>query len=141
MIDYDKFQKSLKHLETQNEHYKTMDENLPEWLKEAVPKSINNILDIEPEDQKILLELLNQYLPTTEVWLYGSRIKGTARPYSDLDMVVFTQNNQQMFVFDLKEAFEDSDLPFRVDLFTWDDVPESFHKNIKAEHIIFKIGE
>jgi len=40
MIDYDKFQKALKHLETQNKHYKTMDENLPEWLKEAVPESI-----------------------------------------------------------------------------------------------------
>lgn len=40
MIDYDKFQKSLKNLETQYQHYETMDESLPEWVKEAVPESI-----------------------------------------------------------------------------------------------------
>ena len=40
MIEYDKFQKSLKHLEVQYQHYTTMDENLPEWIKEAIPESI-----------------------------------------------------------------------------------------------------
>ena len=40
MIEYDKFQKSLKHLEIQYQHYTTMDEDLPEWVKEAVPESI-----------------------------------------------------------------------------------------------------
>ena len=99
--------------------------------------AVKNTIDISDEDQKILASLLEQYLPNTEVWLYGSRIKGTARPSSDLDMVIFTQDEQQTQFFDLREAFEESDLPFCVDLFTWDDVPESFHNNIKAEHIIF----
>ena len=40
MIEYDKFQKSLKHLETQHQHYLTMDDSLPDWVKEAVPESI-----------------------------------------------------------------------------------------------------
>jgi type I restriction enzyme S subunit len=98
--------------------------------------ALKNTLDIDNEDQIILIELLNQYLPNTEVWLYGSRIKSTSRHNSDLDMVVFTDDNQTMAVFDLKEAFDESDLPFRVDLFTWDDLPESFHENIKREHFV-----
>jgi len=98
--------------------------------------ALKNTLAIDDEDQIILIELLNQYLPNTEIWLYGSRIKGTSRHNSDLDMVVFTDDNQTMAVFDLKEAFDESDLPFRVDLFTWDDLPESFYENIKSQHIV-----
>ncbi len=40
MIEYDKFQKSLKHLEIMYENYKDMDDSLADWLKEAVPESI-----------------------------------------------------------------------------------------------------
>ncbi len=98
--------------------------------------ALKNTLDIDDEDQTILIDLLNQYLPNTEIWLYGSRIKGTSRHNSDLDMVVFTEDNQAMAVFYLKEAFDESDLPFRVDLFTWNNVPKSFHENIKAQHIV-----
>jgi nucleotidyltransferase substrate binding protein (TIGR01987 family) len=40
MIEYDKFQKSLKHLEIMYEYYKVMDNSVPDLLKEAVPESI-----------------------------------------------------------------------------------------------------
>ena len=41
-------------------------------------------------------------------------------------------------VFELKEAFEESDLPFRVDFFVWDEVPEKFHKNIRSEYFLLQ---
>ncbi|WP_321530049.1 nucleotidyltransferase substrate binding protein [uncultured Desulfuromonas sp.] len=40
MIEYDKFQKSLKHLEVQYENYSTIDKNLPELIQEAVAESV-----------------------------------------------------------------------------------------------------
>lgn len=40
MIEYDKFQKSLKHLELQFENYSTMEEGLPELIQEAVAESV-----------------------------------------------------------------------------------------------------
>lgn len=40
MIEYDKFQKSLKHLKMQFENYSSMDENLPELMQEAVAESV-----------------------------------------------------------------------------------------------------
>ncbi len=40
MIEYDNFQKALKNLESQNKHHKTLDESLPEWMKEAVAESV-----------------------------------------------------------------------------------------------------
>ncbi|MDX9973314.1 MAG: nucleotidyltransferase substrate binding protein [FCB group bacterium] len=40
MIDYDTFQKALKHLELQYENFRTLDTGLPELLREAVKESV-----------------------------------------------------------------------------------------------------
>ncbi|GHU15357.1 hypothetical protein FACS1894163_01780 [Spirochaetia bacterium] len=40
----------------------------------------------------------------------------------------------------LKEAFEESNLPFRVDLLEWDGIPERFRENIKAEYVVISGG-
>ncbi len=97
-------------------------------------------LDLSPESKTTVKQLLNQYLPDTEVWAYGSRVKGTANTYSDLDLVAFTTAEQKTAFYNLKEAFEESNLPFRVDLFSWDEIPEQFHNNIKKEKIILSGG-
>ena len=52
-------------------------------------------------------------------------------------MVVFATPEQNRRVSHLREAFEESNLPFRVDLFVWDDVPEQFRKQIKRDHVVF----
>lgn len=92
-------------------------------------------IDLTPAHRELVLKLIERHLPNTTVWVYGSRAKGTARRYSDLDMVVFSTPEQKHEVYELREAFEESDLPFRVDLFAWDQVPESFKENIEAERI------
>ena len=98
---------------------------------------IDPAIDITTEQRKTVLSLLEKHLPNTTVWVYGSRVKWTAHPQSDLDMVVFATPEQNSQVFDLREALEESNLPFRVDLFVWDDVPERFRKHIKQDYVVF----
>ena len=86
-------------------------------------------IDITAEQRKTVLVLLARHLPNTRAWVYGSRVKWTARPESDLDLVVFAKPEQERRVADLREAFEESNLPFRVDLFVWDAVPDQFRKH------------
>ncbi len=95
-------------------------------------------LVLTPEQQSSVKALLKRYLPGTEVWAYGSRAKGTAKPWSDLDLVVFAEPEQKNAVAELREAFDESDLPFRVDLFIWNDIPDSFKDNIKKERVILQ---
>ena len=102
---------------------------------------VNQPIDITSEERRIVLELLEQYLPNTAAWVYGSRVKWTSQPQSDLDLVVFATPEQNGRVGALREAFEESNLPFRVDLFVWDEVPESFRKQIEAEHVVLVEGE
>ena len=96
---------------------------------------MTNKLDISTGAFNILSDLLNKHLPNTEVWAYGSRVKGKARRASDLDLVAFTTPRQRPQVYDLKEAFEESILPFRVDLMIWDELPKSFQDEIKLNHL------
>ncbi len=97
---------------------------------------LNQAIDITAERRKIVLALLGKYLPNTTAWVYGSRVKWTARPQSDLDLVMFATPEQRVRVGELREAFEESNLPFRVDLFVWDEVPELFRKQIEADHVV-----
>ena len=84
---------------------------------------MNDAIDINTSQRKSILEMLKKYLPNTLVWAYGSRVQWTSRPEADLDVVVFSSPDQTRRVSDLKEAFEDSNLPFRVDIFEWDKIP------------------
>ncbi|MFQ5499856.1 MAG: restriction endonuclease subunit S [Candidatus Zixiibacteriota bacterium] len=99
---------------------------------------MTDAVDITTSQRKTILGLLKRYLPNVKVWAYGSRVKWRSRPESDLDMVVFTSPDQKREVSDLKEALEESNLPFRVDVFIWDEVPEGFRKNIDAEHVVLQ---
>lgn len=95
-------------------------------------------IELSADQFKTVKQLIEQYLPNTEVWAYGSRVKNKASTYSDLDLVAFTTEQQKLALFNLKQAFEDSSLPFRVDIFAWDELPDSFQENIKTEHILFQ---
>ena len=97
---------------------------------------VDGSIDITAEERRIILGLLDQHLPATAAWAYGSRVKWTSRPQSDLDIVVFATPEQRRRVGALREAFEESDLPFRVDLFVWDAIPETFKPQIESEHVV-----
>ena len=97
---------------------------------------MNGEVTIEPKDRDILLAMLARFLPGVEVWAHGSRVKGHARPASDLDLVAFTVDEQGSQVTALREALDESSLPFRVDLAVWDEIPERFRRNIEEEHSV-----
>ena len=98
-------------------------------------------IDLTADQRRTVLGLLNRHLPNTTVWAYGSRVKWTSHPASDLDLVAFAKPEQGPRLAELREAFDDSFLPFRVDLFVWDDVPKDFRKRIEADHMVLARGE
>ena len=101
---------------------------------------VDQAIDLTAADRKTVLALLQRHLPGTAAWVYGSRVKWTSRPQSDLDLVVFATPEQQREVGDLREAFEESNLPFRVDLFVWGEVPAEFQGQIRTKHIVLTAG-
>ncbi|MEO5363414.1 MAG: nucleotidyltransferase domain-containing protein [Magnetococcus sp. DMHC-8] len=98
-------------------------------------------MNITPDQREILIAMLRQFIPGVAVWAYGSRVKGTARPYSDLDLVVFATPEQRHLVLELKEALDESNIPFLVDLLIWDELPDEFHQSIDVLHVVLQDGE
>jgi len=96
---------------------------------------MTDAIDLTTEQRTTLTALLRQFLPGVAVWAYGSRVKWTARPNSDLDLVAFATPAQSPQVAELKDALAESNLPFPVDLHVWDEVPERFREIIRKEYV------
>lgn len=96
------------------------------------------MIDLTEQQTQIVTTILQKYLPNVPVWVFGSRIKGTAKKYSDLDLALITAQpltiRQQA---ELELAFSDSDLPFIVDLVDWASCSEAFKQIILQRYEIF----
>lgn len=71
------------------------------------------MLQLEERHQQIIHQILNKY-PYT-FYAYGSRVKGTARKLSDLDLC-YQDNISDSIAFQIEEELKESDLPFMVEL-------------------------
>lgn len=85
--------------------------------------------------ERFLTELKNivkQTVPNAQVWAYGSRINGTAHEGSDLDLVLVGDGD----IYALKEALQESNIPFLVDVVKFENLPESFKKEILKKYVV-----
>ena len=94
-------------------------------------------LDIAEVHIGIVRDILRAHLPkSARVWVFGSRATGTARRWSDLDLAI---DAGRPLTLDetaaLREAFEESDLPYRVDLVDWHAIDARFRRIIEAGRV------
>jgi type I restriction enzyme S subunit len=94
------------------------------------------LIDISPENWRIVRDILQRYVPDREVWAFGSRAKWTAKEFSDLDIAIIGDTPLSIaLTADLREAFQESALPFKVDIVDWANITPSFQQVIQAAKI------
>ena len=100
------------------------------------------MIDLNPKHFEIVQHILAKHVPGSEVRAFGSRVKWTAKDYSDLDLAVvgskpltLRQGRQ------LAEAFEESDLPIRIDVLDWHTISEEFKRIIAEEYEVIQGAE
>ena len=75
------------------------------------------MLDLQPEHLEVVSRILAGLLPGYEVLAFGSRTDGTAGRFSDLDLLVVSDSPLDYELLGrVRDAFSESDLPFRVDV-------------------------
>ena len=75
------------------------------------------MLDLPQEHLEIVRRILADVLPGHQVQAFGSRTDGTAGRFSDLDLLVVTDEPLDYALLGrVRDAFSESDLPFRVDV-------------------------
>ena len=90
------------------------------------------MIDVPAHHLTSIKQILAKHLPHVEVLAFGSRISGKAKPYSDLDLVIREKKIIPINTLArLKMDFEESDIPFRVEIIDWNGISREFKKVIK----------
>ncbi|MBP6919220.1 MAG: nucleotidyltransferase domain-containing protein [Legionellaceae bacterium] len=90
-------------------------------------------VDISVQDLNIVLAILRKNLsPGTHVWVFGSRAQQhTAKRFSDLDLAIDAGSSLPYEVLvSLSHDFDESALPFKIDIVDWHAIDSSFQERI-----------
>jgi uncharacterized protein len=96
---------------------------------------------LSADQYQILSKLLIQPLRSKNVNLYifGSRARGTQHPFSDIDILLVEPNDFRISASELskiKEALEESSLTVKVDLVKIQDLAKSYVDRVDAEKVL-----
>jgi len=94
------------------------------------------MLKIEQRHQIIVNKILNKY--PYKFYAFGSRVKGNAKRFSDLDLC-YKEEITWIELANLNEEFEESDLPFKVDLISWNRIDDNFRKLIEKDLVLVQL--
>lgn len=94
------------------------------------------MLKIEPRHLERVRALLSEHVPDCQAWAFGSRARGKAKPYSDLDLALLGPeplNPRRLALLD--DALRESDLPFKVDLVDLATASEDFRALVEETRV------
>ncbi len=95
-----------------------------------------NDINLTLPEKEIVVSILRRYVPDRYVVVFGSRVKRTAKPFSDLDIAILGEQPLSIATLaQLNEDFTESALQFKVDIVDWATTKESFRKIINSEGI------
>jgi uncharacterized protein len=84
-------------------------------------------IDLAPEHLALVRDILKNKLPNVPAFAFGSTNGNTLRKHADLDVALLpNQPIDWRVMADLREAFQDSSLPIRVDVIDWTTCTEDF---------------
>ena len=94
-------------------------------------------LDISAEHLVEINNILKTCVPNREVVAFGSRVKQMASPTSDLDLCVMGDMSLSFSeLAELRLAFSESDIPYRVDIVDWATTNIDFQDIIQRDAVV-----
>ena len=94
------------------------------------------------EDRHInfIKEMLKKHVPDkrAKFYMFGSRVKGQYREYSDVDIAIESPNFTNETKLKLELDFENSAFPYEVDIVDLNSINENFKNIIKDDLVEFE---
>ena len=96
-------------------------------------------IDIRADHLRIVQDVLARHLPDgVRVWVFGSRATWATKDSSDLDLALEGDGEvSARNLAALESAFEDSDLPYAVDVVDVNRIGESFRQVVEQQRVRF----
>ncbi len=93
---------------------------------------MNPLIKMDKQHKELVLTILKKNIPAnTLVWVFGSRANRKPKLFSDLDLALDAGSPlPYSTLIDLKHDFDESELPYKVDLVDWHSIDKSFQEII-----------
>ncbi len=90
------------------------------------------IIGVKDNEQVIIESILKEYNNEYSFYYYGSRVKGTFEPTSDLDILIKGETEIPLSTLEeIKEKFDNSRLPYIVNFSDYNSMDIDFYNRIK----------
>lgn len=89
---------------------------------------------------EILKNIFSNYSEIREVFIYGSRAKGTFNERSDIDLIIKNSNVDRKLLNKIRMDFDESNIPYLIDLKNYETIKNINLKDQidKNAHLIYK---
>lgn len=102
----------------------------------------STIVDLRPDHLATVNAILLTEIPDYEVWAFGSRANWTAKDSSDLDLAIASKESVPVKrLRRLQRAFEESYLPFKVDVVDLSKASLEFRRLIEKQRVVLRKPE
>ena len=100
-------------------------------------------VDIRPDHLEMVQDILRERLPAEfRVWMFGSRANWTTKDSSDLDLAVEGAGRlDYKAMVGLEVAFEESDLPYTVDVVDLNAVSQEFREIVEGQRVALPVEQ
>lgn len=99
------------------------------------------MLDLRDKERQEVLRIHRTHVPDYPVWAFGSRVQGTTNTYSALDLAVIALGSLSLAsMADIKAAFDESDLVFKVEVVDWPTTSANLREIITRKKIVLQEG-
>ena len=69
------------------------------------------------------------------VWVFGSRARGDHQEYSDLDLMVVSEDDISAAVSEIQELLDDGNFPYKVDIVLSRNFAESYRESFDRDKV------
>lgn len=94
-------------------------------------------INISKNQLALVREIVERRVPNYTVWCFGSIARGDNRAFSDLDLVIMSKGVLDFSqLAKIRSDFDESNLPFKVDVSDWFALDPEFKKIVEADHVV-----
>lgn len=93
------------------------------------------MIDLEKRYIDFIKNTISSMIHNYKLYIFGSRAKNRAKKYSDIDLAIDSQELTPQIKTKLEFAFENSTLPYEVDIINLNDIDIKF-KNLIQKDLI-----
>lgn len=93
------------------------------------------MIDLEEKYINFIKNTISSMIHNYKLYIFGSRAKNRAKKYSDIDLAIDSQELTPQIKTKLEFTFENSTLPYEVDIINLNDIDNKFKDLIQKDLI------